>query len=162
MGYYNPSSVNNIIRDSTIPRYIYFIIILAAAFLSVFFYISINSSERFGLGVKTNKALQTTTTTMQKTSKPDINISHMERQLHNLINEQRGRNGLSFLKWNDELSSIARSHSMDMAKRNYFSHKDPEGMDFDYRYEQAGFKCSVPTGGEFLQQGVKTSTKAVL
>jgi uncharacterized protein YkwD len=50
---------------------------------------------------------------------------------------------LSALEWNGVLSKIARKHSSDMAKRNYFSHNSPEGHDFLYRYNQEGYSCSL-------------------
>ena len=50
------------------------------------------------------------------------------------------------LAWNDKLNIIARKHSQDMANRNYFSHDDPEGHDFSYRYRQEGFNCEIHVG----------------
>lgn len=79
-------------------------------------------------------------------SKPEINIQELEKQIHDLINEEREKRGLSALAWNDKLSVIARKHSQDMANRNYFAHSDPEGHDFSYRYQQEGFNCDVRVG----------------
>ena len=79
-------------------------------------------------------------------SKPEINISELEKQIHDLINEEREKRGLPALAWNDKLNIIARKHSQDMANRNYFAHSDPEGHDFSYRYRQEGFNCEVRVG----------------
>lgn len=79
-----------------------------------------------------------------KRSRPSINLSELERQIHALINKERRNHGLSSLSWNDTLSTIARKHSRDMSKRNYFSHDSLEGHDFTYRYRQEGFSCSIP------------------
>jgi len=79
-------------------------------------------------------------------SKPEINIQELKKQIHDLINEEREKRGLSALAWNDKLSVIARKHSQDMANRNYFAHSDPEGHDFSYRYQQEGFNCEVRVG----------------
>lgn len=75
--------------------------------------------------------------------KPRIAVSELEKRIHQLINEERQKHGLSALEWNGVLSKIARKHSSDMAKRNYFSHDSPEGHDFLYRYNQEGYSCSL-------------------
>jgi uncharacterized protein YkwD len=82
----------------------------------------------------------------ERKSKPRINTADLEKQIHRLINEERQKQGLGPLQWNDTLSKIARKHSRDMAKRNYFEHVSPEGHDFLYRYAQEGYRCSVQTG----------------
>ena len=40
----------------------------------------------------------------------------LEKKIHDLINEQRRKNGLSPLSWDEKLARIARYHSEDMAK----------------------------------------------
>lgn len=82
-------------------------------------------------------------TASQQRSKPAINVSQLEKQIHSLINKERRKNGLSPLEWDDRLSGIARKHSADMAKRNYFEHHSPEGHDFSYRYKDSGYTCAV-------------------
>jgi len=76
------------------------------------------------------------------------NLTQMEMGFHNKINEQRRLNGLNNLDFNEKLSDIARDHSEDMAKRQYFltsgqGHIDPEGHDFVWRNHQAGFYCDI-------------------
>jgi uncharacterized protein YkwD len=77
---------------------------------------------------------------------PKIILSNLETRIHGLINNERRKHGLSPLKWDDTLSGIAKNHSTDMAKRNYFSHNSPEGHDFSYRYQQEAYSCAVPAG----------------
>jgi uncharacterized protein YkwD len=74
---------------------------------------------------------------------PHVIIADLERQIHRLINDERKRHGLSLLAWDDELATIARGHSRDMAKGGYFSHFSKEGHDFSHRYKQAGYQCSI-------------------
>jgi uncharacterized protein YkwD len=83
------------------------------------------------------------TTVPAQIGKPHLAVSELEKRIHNLINEERRKHGLSALAWNETLSRIARKHSSDMAKRNYFSHYSPEGHDFLYRYKQEGYSCSL-------------------
>ncbi len=82
----------------------------------------------------------------KKKKKPRINIAKLEAQIHTLINQERKRKGLKPLAWNAALSRIARTHSRDMARRDYFNHYSPEGRDFLWRYERAGFSCGIRIG----------------
>ena len=55
------------------------------------------------------------------------------------------------LAWNDTLFSAAARHSLDMAKRNYFSHVSPDGIDFSQRLSAEGY--SVWAAGENIAAG---------
>jgi len=88
-------------------------------------------------------------------NRPSINISKLERNIHDLINRERRKHGLSPLAWNDTLSSIARKHSQDMSMRNYFSHDTPEGYDLSYRNRQAGYSCAVHGQGNIYYMGAE-------
>ena len=91
----------------------------------------------------------------ERGNRPSINISRLEKNIHDLINGERRKHGLSPLAWNDTLSSIARKHSQDMAVRKYFSHDTPEGHDFSYRYSQAGYSCAVHGQGNIYYTGAE-------
>lgn len=84
--------------------------------------------------------------TLKKQPQPKINTSSLEKQIHTLVNKERQKHGLSQLEWSDALAGIARTHSHDMAKRNYFDHNSPEGHDFSHRYLQQGYSCAVRIG----------------
>jgi uncharacterized protein YkwD len=88
-------------------------------------------------------------------NKPSITISDLEKNIHDLINKERQKHGLSPLVWNDTLSFIAKRHSQDMANRNYFSHNTPEGHDFSYRYGQAGYSCVIHGQGNIYYTGAE-------
>jgi uncharacterized protein YkwD len=81
--------------------------------------------------------------------RPTINIDELELRIHQLVNEERTRHGLSPLAWNPMLNKIARLHSQDMVVRNYFSHYSPEGHDLAYRYSRQGFVCEVAVGNVY-------------
>jgi len=74
---------------------------------------------------------------------PKLDFSALEKRIHDLINKERQKHGLSTIRWDDALKRIAIKHSADMAKRNYFSHTSPEGHDFSYRYIKSGYACSI-------------------
>lgn len=75
-----------------------------------------------------------------------LNTGRIERKIHDLVNREREKRGLKSLSLDTSLSGIARKFSADMARRNFFSHKDPEGRGFDRRYLAAGFSCRIRIG----------------
>ena len=69
-----------------------------------------------------NNNNQTTTT----------NMNADEKEVFNLINQQRINNGLLALKVDDEVQRVARIKAQDMVDNNYFSHTSPTyGSPFD-------------------------------
>ena len=72
----------------------------------------------------------------------DATISEVERTIGTWINIERTipRDG-SYLQWDNDLASVARAHSEDMATRNYFDHDTPEGLDPTDRLHAAGLNC---------------------
>ncbi|MFC4557845.1 CAP domain-containing protein [Virgibacillus kekensis] len=71
--------------------------------------------------------------------------SKYEKEVVELVNEERAKENLPPLKIDDRLSSLARKKSQDMATNNYFSHTSPtygspfEMMNqFDFSYRMAG------------------------
>lgn len=87
-------------------------------------------------------------TTYARIPQPKINVSRLEKRIHDLVNGERRKQGLSPLTWDDRLGRIAREYSKDMSRRNFFSHDAPGGGDFSDRYKRAGYECAI------RQQGV--------
>ena len=81
--------------------------------------------------------------TLTRRPQPKIIISNLEQKIHALINKERRDHKLTPLAWDEALSGIAKMHSSDMAKRNYFAHDSPEGHDFSYRYKERAYSCAV-------------------
>ena len=52
-----------------------------------------------------------------------------ERRAFDLINDERRARGQEPLRWDADLVRLARQHSENMARRNFFSHTDPDGLD---------------------------------
>jgi len=77
-----------------------------------------------------------------------IEIEDLEKKVHDLINRERKRKGLSALVWNESLHHIARSYSRDMSERGFFSHNDPEGRSFMDRYKAGGYECKLRFGNK--------------
>ncbi|MCM3476476.1 CAP domain-containing protein [Caldibacillus thermoamylovorans] len=99
----------------------------------------------------------------QNTTNPEANqnagISEFARQVVNLTNEQRKKNGLAPLQIDTTLSDVAQRKSQDMQQNNYFSHTSPTyGSPFDMMRD---FGVTYKTAGENIAQGQKTPKEVV-
>ena len=85
--------------------------------------------------------------------------SEFEREVFIIINKEREKIGLAALQWDERLAAVARAHSTDMARRNYFSHITPEGLRPADRKRAAGldFKYSA----ENIARGYRTPADVV-
>ena len=89
-------------------------------------------------GSQTTNNNQTTTTT--------TSMNADEKEVFNLINQQRINNGLPALKNDDEVQRVARIKAQDMVDNNYFSHTSPTyGSPFDML---KSFKITYNSAGE--------------
>jgi len=62
----------------------------------------------------------------------------LERQVFELLNSVRRKNGLSELTWSDDVAAVARLHSENMAKDHFFSHRGTDGSMVDDRADRVG------------------------
>ena len=85
--------------------------------------------------------------------------SSFEKQVLDLVNEQRAQNGLSALVWDDALASVARAHSEDMRDRKFFSHTNPDGLSPFDRIKNFGI--SYRSAGENIAAGQTTPAEVV-
>jgi uncharacterized protein YkwD len=85
---------------------------------------------------------------------PEIRISSLERRVHDLINQERRDDKLTALAFDERLSTIARSHSQDMAARHFFSHTNPDGQDATARGTLAGFRCRKQIARNTFKEGL--------
>lgn len=77
----------------------------------------------------------------QATKEAITRVAELELMVHEGINAARRNVGRSPLIWREDLAELARAHSDDMTKRNYFSHDTPEGLDPTDRLHEAGLSC---------------------
>jgi uncharacterized protein YkwD len=61
-----------------------------------------------------------------------------ERRAFDLINAERRARGESALVWDAELTRMARLHSENMARQNFFDHIDPQGQNMTMRARAGG------------------------
>ena len=82
---------------------------------------------------------------------PDDPFAALETALLAEVNAVRARHHLIPLTRSSALDEVARSHSDDMARRNYLSHENPEGsnpVDRIQRSEVSGFTLAAENLGK--------------
>lgn len=80
-------------------------------------------------------------------------MREMERKVFDGINAQRKKNNLSALIWDDKIMEAARSHSQNMATRNFFSHCDPRLGELDERLKRNKIEWQMCGENIFYQKG---------
>ena len=79
-----------------------------------------------------------------------------EKEVFDLINKQRTKNGLPALQNDGEVQRIARIKAQDMVDNSYFSHNSPTyGSPFDM---MKSFKVSYKTAGENIAANSSNSS----
>jgi len=58
----------------------------------------------------------------------DVDVATLERLVHEKMNDRRREHGLEPLNRSSKLDAIARYKSWDMAQRDYFEHRGPDGI----------------------------------
>ena len=92
---------------------------------------------------------------------PRVSTVRLEKKIHDLINRERKARRLAPLSWDGPLAAIARGHSGDMAKRDYFSHDSPEGRQFHDRYSKAAYRCALRVG-DIIYGGAENLARGTL
>lgn len=71
-------------------------------------------------------------------SNVDLKVSEVdEREMLDLLNEERKKMQLRELLWDESLAVVAREHSEDMFRRQYFAHTNPDGWTAGERLSNA-------------------------
>ena len=65
-------------------------------------------------------------------------IESLEQELHQLVNRERKKAGLAPLVYDEQVQLVARAHSRDMARRDFFSHVNPDKENPFDRMKKAG------------------------
>lgn len=90
---------------------------------------------------------------------PDQAVKGIEEQVADLVNKERASRNLPTLKYNWEVSRVARTKSEDMQKNNYFNHTSPTyGSPFEMLKK---FNIKYSTAGENIAKGQTTAEKVM-
>lgn len=84
-----------------------------------------------------------------------LDRSTLERKVHEAVNNVRTVRREPALTFDSELAAIARSHSRDMARRNFVGHSTPTGTSVGDRYERHDYDCrvSLSTSNRYVTAG---------
>lgn len=77
---------------------------------------------------------------MSAASSSSMSASSLERRAFDLINEQRISNGEQPLVWDAELCRMARVHSDNMARQEFFDHTSPDGRSMQERARNSNIR----------------------
>ena len=69
---------------------------------------------------------------------PAVAANSFERQAFNMINAERAKYRLPPLAWDGQLCRVARGHSENMGRRNFFDHEAPDGSNLLNRIDASG------------------------
>jgi len=105
----------------------------------------------------TEKARAITETTATTTAAPSV--SNYERQVVDLVNVERQKNGLAPLTLDSAISKVARIKSQDMSDNNYFAHQSPTYGSAADMLTQHGIKYTA--WGENIAAGQRTPEDVV-
>ncbi len=67
-----------------------------------------------------------------------LETEEIEKELFDMINRERAKQGISLLQSSKSLTSLARNHSRDMAVRSDLTHISSDGKSYAKRLEEAG------------------------
>lgn len=108
-----------------------------------------------GGGIEAKPMTANVTPSVPSSNSTELNRTRLELLIHREVNEERIQHDRSKLAFDTELRAIARYHSADMARNNYFAHVAPDGETLGDRYRKFGYQCRVrvdmfqyATGGE--------------
>lgn len=77
---------------------------------------------------------------------PRLDLLQLERDVQERANAERIAQGLRTLAWSDSIATVARHHSEDMARRDFFDHRNPDGLDPSQRARVVGLRCEIVEG----------------
>ncbi len=103
------------------------------------------------LGVSLGAAACTPAAVPDSTTSPPVDPSQIDLAALSVAVQERGnaarqQNGAAPLVWSDSLATLARLHSEDMARRDFFDHSNPDGRDVNARGRQMGLRCVLQVG----------------
>jgi len=85
---------------------------------------------------------------------PRIDPNQLEQQIHQQINRERQKYGLPPLVQDEKLTVIARSHSQDMARHNFFGHINRHREDPAARGKRLGWNEKKQIGPQTWKSGL--------
>lgn len=82
----------------------------------------------------------------------DIDIATLERLIHKKMNDRRREHGVEPVNRSSKLDAIARYKSWDMAQRDYFGHRSPNGTTHLILRERYNSRCPNSSQNIYLSR----------
>ena len=101
-------------------------------------------------------------TTPPTASYEEILVAQIEIGIHEKINEERSRAGLTPLTYSAKLASLARAHSADMLAQGYFAHNDAKGCSSSCRITASGYTWSAAGENIYMMSGYAITVDKVV
>lgn len=111
-------------------------------FEDITYYLDTFSNQKVDGILMRNKLTTATVAPASEVGNREERTRAMEKQVFDLSNVFRQKNGISLLQWDDHIAATARKHSQDMSEREYFNHSNPEGQSPFDRMKADGVKYS--------------------
>ena len=83
----------------------------------------------------------------------DLGLERTRELTFCLLNEERAAGGVPALRYDPRLEAAAQAHSDDMARRRFFEHDTPEGVEPYQRMLAAGYPATNAFTGENIAWG---------
>ena len=103
------------------------------------------------------KAVPSAGGSTRATARPVGSAGAEVRDLLDRINRRRAAIGCGPVVWDERLADVARRHSVDMARRGFFSHTNPDGRDPFDPLRRAGVRFRA--AAENLASGQRTGSE---
>lgn len=88
----------------------------------------------------------------------DFDVVAVEREIQRLVNERRANHDLARLEQDTALRGVARTHSTDMATREFVGHETPDGEGLGDRIREADMVDTCGSAGENVALGYVNRT----
>lgn len=105
----------------------------------------------------TTGAVRRTTTASSTPTPPDAKT--VSEAAHAAVNERRRAHDQDAVDWDPRLYEIARDYSRRMARQGFFGHRDPDGANFEDRYREADYHCSIDVSNTRVATGAENLAK---
>ena len=107
--------------------------------------------SHFGIPLELSEAVSEVSSSFE--AKP-VSTGDIEKAILYYTNEERKTHGVSALNWDERLAVVAREHSQDMVKSNFFAHDNLRGEDPTARAKRHGYPTRKELGGGWYSDGI--------
>jgi len=114
--------------------------IALSAILGAFLFAEVSAQDRVRIRKSATGVVRSDNRQIRREPQSRVESSDSEFQIHYLVNNERRRQRLGDLYWDEELARMARAFSRQMARESFFSHYDRSGNSVVERARQSGIR----------------------